>query len=54
MILGIFYATFSNGRSVKALLYGELDKGFRPVGRPKLPYRDTCKSVLKSGGILDE
>ena len=43
-----------NGRPVKALLYGELDKGIRPVGRPNLRYKDTCKSALKSGGILDE
>ena len=43
-----------NGLPVKALLYGELDKGIRPVGRPKLRYKDTCKSALKSGGILDE
>ena len=40
-------------RPVKALMYGELDKGTRPVGRPKLRYKDTCKSVLKSGRILD-
>ena len=43
-----------NGRPVKTLLYGELNKGIRPVGRPKLRYKDTCKSALKSGGILDE
>lgn len=36
-------------RPVKALTYGELDKGTRPVGRPKLRYKDTCKSVLESG-----
>ncbi|XP_044166108.1 uncharacterized protein LOC122950060 [Acropora millepora] len=38
---------------VKALMYGKLDKGTRPVGRPKLRYKDTCKSVLKSGRFLD-
>ena len=38
----------------KALMYGELDKGTRPVGRPKLRYKDTCKSILKSGRILDQ
>ena len=40
-------------RPVKSLLYGELDKGTRPIGRPNLRYKDTCKSVLKSGNILD-
>ena len=40
-------------RPVKALMYGELDKGTRPLGRPKLRYRDIRKSVLKSGRILD-
>ena len=40
-------------RPVKALMYSELDKGTRPVGRPKLRYKDTCKSVLKSGRFLD-
>ena len=28
-------------RPVKALMYGELDKGTCPVGRPKLCYKDT-------------
>ena len=40
-------------RPVKALVYGELDKGTHPVGRPKLRYKDTCKCVLKSGRFLD-
>ena len=40
-------------RPVKTLMYGELDKGTRPVGRPKLRFKDTCKSILKSGKILD-
>ena len=30
-----------NNRPVKSLLYGELDNGTRPVGRPKLRYKDT-------------
>ena len=38
---------------VKTLLYGELDKGSRSVGRPKLRYKDICKSVLKLGRMLD-
>ena len=37
-------------RPVKSLLYGELTEGTRPVGRPKLRYKDTCKSALKCGG----
>ena len=35
-------------------MYGELDKGTRPVGRPKLRYKDTCKNILKWGRILDQ
>ena len=41
-----------DNRPVKALMYGELDKGTRPVGRPKLRYKDTCKNILKSGRNL--
>jgi len=43
----------NNDRPVKSFLYGELENGTRSVGRPKLRYKDTCKSVLKLGGILD-
>ena len=39
-------------RPVKSLLYGELTEGTRPVGRPKLRYKDTCKSALKCGNAL--
>ena len=31
-----------DNRPVKSLLYGELTEGTRPVGRPKLRYKDTC------------
>lgn len=41
-----------NDRPTKMLLYGELVEGTRPVGRPKLRYKDTCKDALKCGGIL--
>ena len=44
----------NNDRPVKILLYGELDNGIRPAGRPKLQYKDTCKNILKSGGALVE
>ena len=39
-------------RPVKSLLLGELTEGIRPVGRPKLRYKDTCKSMLKCGNAL--
>ena len=39
-------------RPVKSLLYGESTEGTRPVGRPKLRYKDTCKSALKCGNAL--
>ena len=35
-----------DNRPVKYLLYGELTEGTRPVGRPKLRYKDTFKSAL--------
>ena len=35
----------------KDLLYGELSLGNRPAGRPKLRYKDVCKSDLKDLGI---
>ena len=41
-------------RPVKSLLHGELIEGTRPVGRPKLRYKDTCKSALKYGNALGQ
>ena len=38
---------------MKSLMYGELFNGSRSVGRPKLRYKNTCKSVLKLGKMLD-
>ena len=42
-----------NDRPVKQLLYCELAHGSRPIGRPKLQFKDTCKSTLKCGHVLD-
>lgn len=39
---------------VKELLYGEFVEGTRAIGRPKLRYKDTCKSILKHGLVLNE
>ena len=44
----------NNDRPVKQLLYCELAHGSRPIGRPKLWFKDTCKSALKCGHILDQ
>ena len=41
-------------RPVESLLYGELAEGTRTVGRPKLRYKDTCKSALKRGNVLGQ
>jgi len=41
-----------DNRIVKSLLYSELSEGARSVGRPKLSYKDSYKSILKSGGVL--
>ena len=42
-----------DSRTCKRLLYGELANGTRPVGRPKLRYKDNCKGILKVGKVLD-
>ena len=39
------------GRIPKDLLYGELAEGSRPVGRPRLRYKDICKRDMKLSGI---
>ena len=41
----------SDGRIPKDLLYGELDHGLRPVGRPKLRFKDTCKQDIIEIGL---
>ncbi|CAH1252739.1 Hypp998 [Branchiostoma lanceolatum] len=38
-------------RIPKVLLYGELAVGKRPLGRPKLRYKDNLKATLKSLSI---
>ena len=43
-----------DNRPVKSLLYGELTEGTRPVGRPKLRYKDTFKGALKCGNALGQ
>ena len=43
----------ADNRPVKALLHSELFHGSRPVGRPYLRFKDTCKSALKCGHVLD-
>ena len=40
------------GWTCKRLLYHELADGSRPIGRPKLRFKDNCKSILKTGNIL--
>ena len=36
----------NDDRPVKSLLYGELDKGTRSVGRPILRYKDTIIIII--------
>lgn len=42
-----------DSRAVKKLFYGERTDGSRPVGRPKLRFKDNLKSLLKIGNLLD-
>lgn len=44
----------NNDRPVKQLLYCELAHGSRSIGRPKLRFKDTCKSALKCDHVLDQ
>ena len=39
-------------RAPKQLMYGELARGSRPVGRPKLRFKETCKNALKCGDVV--
>ena len=36
---------------IKDLLYGKLDHGLRPVGHPKLRFKDTCKRDMIEIGL---
>ena len=40
-----------DGRISKDLLYGEIAEAKRPIGRPKLRFKDVCKRDLKSVGV---
>ena len=43
-----------DGRIPKDLLYGELEFGSRPVGRPKLRFMDVCKRDMLGTGLLTD
>ena len=42
-----------DSRHAKMLLYGERTDGSRPIGRPKLRFKDNIKSLLKIGDLLE-
>ena len=41
-------------RPVKTLLYGEFATGTRPIGLPRLRYKDACTTGVKRGQVLDQ
>ena len=43
--------SLARGCIPKDLLYGELAEGSRPVGRPRLRYKDICKRDIKLSDI---
>ena len=47
-------ARMEHHRIPKSLLFGELEKGKRSVGRPRLRYIDTLKYNLKECGICPD
>ena len=40
--------------AVKALLFGELNDGKCPIGRPKIRYKDTCRCALRRGDVMKD
>lgn len=44
----------SDNRLPKMVLFGELDQGTRPVGRPKLRFKDHIKSAMKRCDLLPQ
>ena len=40
-----------SSRLPRAILYGELSTGSRPLGRPRLRFKDVCKRDMKQAGI---
>ena len=45
-------ARMDENRTVKQLFYGELVSGNRPIGRPRLRFKDNIKALLRTGRIL--
>ena len=46
-------ARMDDSRHAKMLLYGERTDGSRPIGRPKLRFKDNIKSLLKIEDLLE-
>ena len=40
--------------AVKALLFGELNDGKCPIGRPKIRYKDTYRCALRRGDVMKD
>lgn len=44
----------NNGKPIKSIIYEEPANGSRSVRRPDLGFKNTCKSVIKCGTVLDK
>ena len=52
--LGHLFWKEDESHAVKALLFGELSDGKYPIGRPKIPYKDTYRCALRCGDVMKD
>ena len=52
--LGHLSGKEDESHAVNALLFGELNDGKCPIGRPKIHYKDTCRCALRRGDVMKD